>query len=165
MFVGITRAEKELQLSYAAKRLRQGTMSMACASRFLMELPRGEMEIVEPPSREQYAVDREYEFDEPSYQVNDFEEETPRDAEKRAPAKIVTAAEMLDGGIAKPPQVPLDQFKLGILVSHPEYGTGKIIALGGDGKKRMATIDFFKHGQEKILLAYAQLIPIVSQNS
>lgn len=165
MFVGITRAEKELQLSYAAKRLRQGTMSMACASRFLMELPRGEMEIVEPPSRQQYAEYRDHEFDEPSYPVNDVEEETPRDVEQRAPARIMTAAQMLNGGNAKPAQVPLDQFKLGILVSHPEYGTGKIIALGGDGKKRMATIDFFEHGQEKIMLAYAQLIPIVSQNS
>ena len=45
LFVGITRAEKELQFSRCLNRFRRGSYWPAIPSRFLMELPRDEMEI------------------------------------------------------------------------------------------------------------------------
>jgi DNA helicase-2/ATP-dependent DNA helicase PcrA len=48
-FVGITRAEEELQLSNARYRFVQGSQRMTIPSQFLLELPRDEMEIVLPP--------------------------------------------------------------------------------------------------------------------
>lgn len=48
LFVGITRAEQELQLSYADYRGHHGLNRPTVPSPFLMELPRGEMSIVEP---------------------------------------------------------------------------------------------------------------------
>ncbi len=48
MFVGITRAKEELQISRSLSRFRKGGMWPAIASRFLMELPREEMDIFEP---------------------------------------------------------------------------------------------------------------------
>ena len=50
MFVGITRAQKQLQLSRCSNRFRRGSYSPAIASRFLMELPRSEMQVFEPRS-------------------------------------------------------------------------------------------------------------------
>jgi len=48
LFVGITRAEKELQFSRCLNRFRRGAYWPAIPSRFLMELPRDEMEIFGP---------------------------------------------------------------------------------------------------------------------
>ncbi|MCP4099428.1 MAG: UvrD-helicase domain-containing protein [Planctomycetaceae bacterium] len=48
LFVGITRAEKYLQISRCVNRFRRGSFWPAIASRFLMELPREEMQIFEP---------------------------------------------------------------------------------------------------------------------
>src|SRR6185369_3233452 len=45
LFVGITRAEEELQLSHADYRMFRGIASPTIASPFLMELPRGEMQL------------------------------------------------------------------------------------------------------------------------
>ncbi len=51
MFVGITRAENQLQLSRCQNRFRRGSNWPALPSRFLMELPRSEMQIYEPRNR------------------------------------------------------------------------------------------------------------------
>lgn len=51
LFVGITRAEEELQLSRCMNRFRRGSSWPAIASRFLMELPREEMTVTEPRNR------------------------------------------------------------------------------------------------------------------
>lgn len=48
LFVGITRAQQELQLSYANYRGHHGLNRPTVPSPFLMELPRAEMQIVEP---------------------------------------------------------------------------------------------------------------------
>lgn len=46
LFVGITRAEEELQLSYCQYRMTHGTTRPVVPSSFLMELPRQEMDVV-----------------------------------------------------------------------------------------------------------------------
>ncbi len=50
MFVGITRAQQKLNLSRCMTRFRRGRVWPIIPSRFLMELPRSEMEISEPPN-------------------------------------------------------------------------------------------------------------------
>ena len=52
LFVGITRAEEELQISRAMSRFRRGSYWPTIASRFLMELPRESMQVFEPTSDE-----------------------------------------------------------------------------------------------------------------
>ncbi|MCE9544455.1 MAG: UvrD-helicase domain-containing protein, partial [Planctomycetia bacterium] len=48
LFVGITRAREELELSYAKSRDFRGQRRPTIPSQFLMELPRDEMEVAEP---------------------------------------------------------------------------------------------------------------------
>jgi DNA helicase-2/ATP-dependent DNA helicase PcrA len=50
LFVGITRAKEELQVSRCMNRFRRGSYWPSIASRFLMELPREEMDVFEPVS-------------------------------------------------------------------------------------------------------------------
>jgi DNA helicase-2/ATP-dependent DNA helicase PcrA len=57
-------------------------------------------------------------------------------------------------------RVDPELFQFGMLVSHPEYGSGKIVALSGRGLKRTASVDFFDGSQKKFRLAFATLQPI-----
>lgn len=99
LFVGITRAEKELHLSLSKYRMQAGRHWPTVPSNFLMELPRDEMEViglrtsdspVEPSkwgdlsenNRDDSAVDfrtrrRGYSNDEPSWQIDDDDRELP----------------------------------------------------------------------------------------
>jgi DNA helicase-2/ATP-dependent DNA helicase PcrA len=57
------------------------------------------------------------------------------------------------------PRVSPDVFRQGMTVTHPEYGPGKIIALSGADKNRLATIQFATVGQKKIILAHSAVRP------
>ena len=47
-----------------------------------------------------------------------------------------------------------------MLVQHPEYGLGKIIAISGQGPKRTATVAFATGaGQKRFILAHSTLRP------
>ncbi len=49
-------------------------------------------------------------------------------------------------------------FTVGRIVSHPQYGSGRIIAASGRGPKRSVTVDFFSTGDQRdFRLSHAQL--------
>ena len=155
MFVGITRAKEELQLSLARYRDFRGRRKMAIPSPFLMELPRGEMEISE----------QEAEVPEP-FGADVVEDQTavcqPPDTGLRKPLVIgplMTAAELAGGG-SLPPVSP-DEFYQGMVVVHPESGIGTVVALSGSGRSRTATIDFAAPARRlKFVIAKSPLRPL-----
>jgi DNA helicase-2/ATP-dependent DNA helicase PcrA len=51
-------------------------------------------------------------------------------------------------------------FHQGMVVLHPEYGLGKIIALSGSGLRRTATVAFPSAGERKFVLAQSALQPV-----
>ena len=73
-------------------------------------------------------------------------------------AALASQQSAIRGGEA--PRVSPDAFKQGMIVSHPEYGPGKIVALSGMGKNRRATIQFATVGQKKIILAHSTVRPV-----
>ncbi|MGE3780436.1 MAG: ATP-dependent helicase, partial [Pirellulaceae bacterium] len=161
MFVGITRAEEELQISYATRRLVRGNLKLRIASEFLLELPRDQMEFIAPRSLSPRArpippadpdACHDDAWDEEVYEVRDVHPASRPPAESRSPG-LMTAAQLLEGASragqrkpvaradASPTQV--DRFQLGMLIRHPRHGIGKIIDISGNGSKRMATVQFF----------------------
>jgi DNA helicase-2/ATP-dependent DNA helicase PcrA len=153
MFVGITRAQQELQLSLARYRDFRGQRKMSVPSHFLMELPREEMEL------EIFGEETVFRAVEPPYQepVLSRAESPPRSA---AAVQLTTAAELAAGGRPAPPASP-DSFHQGMLVRHPSYGLGRIVALSGTGAGRKATIDFPRPtGRKKFVLASSPLRPL-----
>jgi len=54
LFVGITRAESDLQISRCLNRFRRGSHWPVIPSRFLMELPRSEMDVFEPRTHDPF---------------------------------------------------------------------------------------------------------------
>jgi DNA helicase-2/ATP-dependent DNA helicase PcrA len=175
LFVGITRAEQELQLSLAQYRSFRGGQWPTVPSQFLMELPRDEMERIEPVAAGRRRVpwdddggDDDSFDDDQSYNHDEFsdDEYVQDDPTPQSPAglsaKIMTAAEMLAAAPMAISRVAPHVFQLGMPVHHPEYGQGVIMALSGEDSKRTATVKFLSAaaGLKKFRLAHSPLQPL-----
>jgi DNA helicase-2/ATP-dependent DNA helicase PcrA len=177
LFVGITRAEEELQLSRALYRFRRGASWPTVASQFLMELPREKMTVIEPQgsfgSTNFDEFNQESDDDDEWFQDQDtvhvrtepatYQVDKQSRAPSASPAIVQTAAEMFAEATSDevaPQRLPPEMYHLGMIVNHPDYGAGKVVALGGTGKKRTGTIDFFNGEQKKFRLAQCPLQPV-----
>ena len=175
MFVGITRAEEDLQFSRCMSRFRRGSVWPTVASRFLMELPRSEMTIFEPRASNamtedeiQAAIDNidGWTAEElPTYidgESTEVATKPPKSEPKKPLPKItdlMTAAdlEQKHQTAMSGPRLTPESFETGMSVEHNEYGTGKVIALSGEGRKQSATINFASVGNKRIMLAFSNL--------
>lgn len=244
LFVGITRAQDELQLSYCQYRMLRGMMRPAIPSSFLVELPRHELDTSLPAggyaalvgeAESDEAADPEWDDESVYFQASDdshdeslddsapsrlsrkratdedegvddfFSDEpvikkprrTPSHGAQHSPtrqashaadnseqaddkplgqttsraalgasptSKLTTAAALFQQGGSKP-RISPDTFSMGMLVNHPEYGTGKIVALSREGVRRQASVVFFADGKERrFMLIHAHLQPVVSES-
>jgi DNA helicase-2/ATP-dependent DNA helicase PcrA len=155
LFVGITRAQQELQLSLARYRDFRGQRKPTIASSFLMELPRMEMEVESAGADD---MGRSW--------VEEAREEVPaRPRIAAAPSwagsvRLTTAAALANGGQPTASVNP-EVFRQGMLVVHATYGLGRIIALSGSAASRRATVDFPPPaGRQRLLLAEGTLQPV-----
>ena len=187
MFVGITRAQEELHISLTRERDFRGVRKGTVPSHFLMELPREEMEVedldegqwldAEPPDIEPVLRRGEAERgegrgacsgracparDDP---INDDPEPLPPQPPPSGRRGLLglpltTAADLANGGKPAPPVSP-DAFQQGMLVLHPHYGLGRIVALSGSSSQRLATIDFASSaGRQRLMLQDSPLRPV-----
>src|SRR5262249_29921200 len=62
-------------------------------------------------------------------------------------APLRTAAEMFEDQTRR--RISPNAFTQGMIVKHPEYGYGEIITLAGVGPKRIASVKFYDHADEK----------------
>jgi DNA helicase-2/ATP-dependent DNA helicase PcrA len=165
LFVGITRACEELQLSRANYRDFQGVRRMTVPSPFLLELPREEMEVDESAAFEAATLDPQWSQLSETDEAWQFEQ-PPAIPSLAAPAvrleqpfRLTTAA-ALHGESAAVADVSPDVFQQGMVVTHPEYGLGKIIALSGVDANRRATVAFASQaGQKTFVLSKSPLRP------
>ena len=133
-----------------------------------MELPREKMTIIEPQNSFGTSFD---EFNQESDDDDWFSTDDtvhvhtePSEYQKAETPLIQTASEMFsqDEATSEPvKRFPPELFQLEMLITHPEYGAGKIIALSGQGKKRTATVEFFSGEEKKFRLAQSPLQPAV----
>jgi DNA helicase-2/ATP-dependent DNA helicase PcrA len=190
LFVGITRAQQELHLSLAQSREFRGQRRMSIPSMFLFELPLDEIEQMQEAWMDPLATGLEshHAADDEANQLHSHgdaedisfafgaleDEETasgvtepasPSTAPRPAgPAwhgkSLQTAAELLaDVPLAASEFAP-DSFFQGMLVRHPEYGLGKVVALSGSGLRRTATVAFLGGaGQKKFVVSQSPLRP------
>lgn len=173
LFVGITRAQERLQLSYCQCRSTHGDYRPAVASPFLMELPRGELRQVEasvaddcfdedpyPESWDQPVEEAEAEYEwEPA-----SEESPPSRRSKTLPtAPVLTAAQMLARTTVPPNGTwsgSTDQFRVGLAVHHPRHGDGQILSVSGRGTKCIAKVRFESGETKSFRVTHADLRPL-----
>lgn len=164
LFVGITRAEAELQLSMAHYRVMRGSEFPTVPSPFLLELPREEMEWIDHGPRATYSST----FEENDWHYNqdftnvqqaiDAEAENIKAIKARSkPTPQISTASEWQTPTLPAERPPPQAFQHGSRVNHPDYGSGQIVALSGNGNKRIATVRFHDGVERRYILAFCPL--------
>lgn len=166
LFVGLTRARRELFLTLSKIRSSQGRREYTIPSSFLneMQLDRinGDLWALDNDSREQQPNAEKVDDEEHLSLPNRGDRQRRGSRAKEGLPSLMTGADLLGGGKNSTAQLPLG-FSVGSLARHPQYGRGKVIATGGFGSKRTATVEFEQTGnQQTFVVAKSPLQPIGS---
>ena len=160
-YVGMTRAEKKLYLSWARYRRRfgSGQPEVSLASRFLTEVPRNLVDAVrggQPPARSVDLYAEQLEARE-SARRNLYTGKTYNSVESirqffgggAPPAQSAAPAPQL---IKKPGPKRIGP---GSTVEHAKYGRGTVLRLEGAGEDAKLTVSFPGYGLKKLIAKYA----------
>ena len=146
-YVGITRAERRLYLTYARQRTIYGRTEMSRPSRFLAEIPE---ELVEHKEADFFSGT---DLRAPS---NIWSERSTRTERKRyMPPPQHTAA---DGSVIRPDVSAA--FQAGDAVRHSKWGDGRIVAISGSGEDAELSIAFPGEGIKKFVQKYAPILKL-----
>ena len=140
-YVGITRAEEKLYLSYCDRRMRFGKIAYQSPSRFLSEIDKKFLNFNKPKNThvESYMKNsgtaapakKEYYFDDMPKTVS-YSQIRPK---------------------TNTPKLP----KIGDKVRHSQFGIGKVENISGLAEMKQATIFFQNIGRKKLMLKFANL--------
>ena len=162
-YVAVTRAEKQLVLSYALTRYQYGNASCQELSRFVEEI---DPQFIEMPSKKSPfpkvgELPRAFQGIPGIKYTPEAQREFKRAAQNAAPSQRGNAK-----AVAKPspkgPTVPnsiadINAIQVGMTVRHTKFGTGKVLSCDGSGNDRKAVVFFDGIGQKTLLLAFAKL--------
>lgn len=156
-YVAVTRAEKNVVLSYSRNRFKYGEHTYATPSRFLNEL---DTEFLENPNAlesvkglDDYRRPRQFQpkrgFAASGNTLRgrtNFKYQSR--VEKSETSKPLFGNRTLDNSYG---------IKIGSLVEHARFGQGEVIALEGDTPDVKATVSFKNAGEKQLLLKFAKL--------
>jgi DNA helicase-2/ATP-dependent DNA helicase PcrA len=141
-YVGITRAERKVYLTWARTRRRAGEVLSCMASGFMKPIPErlieSKMTATLQRTRTQY-------------------DDRWRGRVGREPMKPVVNYDDTGPVIDYTDAQDVPRFVKGERVRHPQFGRGVIRELSGFGRDIKATIDFDSVGRKKVMLRYASL--------
>lgn len=171
LFVGLTRAKDHLQLSYARRRGFRGQESPSIPSSFLMELPRDQMQRVDlSESLDAYAHEAGHDdysqvgstwnedsgdVESTSHDLRDFDDDfcqLPQDEighRLQRPNGSLMSASQLSHAATEASRYSPKIYCAGRVVTHPTYGTGRIVSASGLGPKRAVTVEFYSDGLQR----------------
>ena len=138
-YVAVTRAEKQVTLSYAQTRFNNGQRMGGEVSRFIEEI---DPEYIETPDKKTGTLPRAF-----------FNAGKPTQSLSHSvtqPSKPRTAT------IPNTP-AQISAIMPGMKVHHDKFGTGKVLNIEGAGDSRKATVFFEGSGQKQLMLKFAKL--------
>ena len=166
-YVGVTRAQRFLVLSFARWRYAFGSLQEMKPSRFIEEIPRELVEVEEVAQLQGYgfaAAQRRESAD--RRRAVRRSQPSPPAPEKRAAPKGVHYEFDMTGARAQDAEVIFDGevgdgdlLAVGRWVQHPILGRGQIVNREGAGEDLKLSIRFGMGKPKKIMVAYAQLEP------
>ncbi len=154
-YVAITRAEKQVTLSYAENRYKWGNLTTCEPSRFIEEID------------EKYIEFPQKVMNRPSNNIKSRIKD-PNTGLRKPPAfgetgrlkKIADSrqSQQQKNSEANPFDAsPSDAIQSGMSVEHQRFGKGKVLNIEGGGPSRKATVFFPAVGQKQLLLKFAKL--------
>ena len=163
-YVAVTRAERQLTLSYAMTRYQYGNSSCQEMSRFVEEI---DPKYIEMPQRKS-------QFPKPGVLPKAFQgvkgvkwsPEAERDFQRKAapepqkPRRLQPTSSLPQGPTAPNSAAEINAIQVGMRVRHAKFGEGKVLTIEGSGNDRKATIFFDQVGQKTMMLVYAKLVII-----
>ena len=177
LFVGVTRAERELTLTHAVKRESRGRALPAIVSEFLFEMTlehadftegtAGRLanrplrtfadeedwsqEVAEPEAERVPQADSENQQSPTASQLPSAADGRAGGNPQLSALKLTTAADLLRGQAT---EAALPQaFGIGQKVRHPRYGTGTVLAADGFARNRRITVEFDDDRSRKTFVA------------
>ena len=160
-YVAVTRAERQLTLSYAMTRYQYGSSSCQEMSRFVEEIDR---KYIEMPQRKS-AFPKPGELPKAfegvkgvkwSSEVEQGFQRKPA-AEPPKPRRLKPQSALPKGPTAPNSEAEINAIQVGMQVEHAKFGKGKVLSVEGSGSNRKATIFFESAGQKTMMLVYARL--------
>ena len=172
-YVAMTRAKKNLQLSFAQTRMRHGKHESNSPSRFIKEIDREyilnplslEIETPEPE-----AFTKSWGRPAPSRFGNTYGRSSQPVTERRsAPVRQVPQPSGIPRPVSRPrpvaPRVPdadfvptpILQLRAGQRIEHNRFGYGEILEISGQAADLKAKIRFDDHGEKILILKYAKI--------
>ncbi len=140
LYVGITRAKKELYLTNAKSRLQHGRYISNAPSSFFKELPKDLLNIKQKPdkpSKISFSVEEDSSYrPKPTYKPN--------------------VSTYLKKEIPAPKNVSLD-FGVGDVVKHFKFGKGVVLKISPAGADYEVTINFDNFGEKKLMANLSKL--------
>ncbi len=159
LYVGVTRAEEALFLTYARSRYRYGDQQSSVRSRFLDELDGEDLLRTESGGKFEGRRGRfqtsdggfgQYGQMDPNYWKQSLRPDggPTRRTKTVEPARGERTVVYDEGEAAIVP---------GVQVYHKSFGNGKVISIEGAGERAAATVHFKSVGMKKLKLAFARL--------
>ena len=141
-YVGITRAEDKLVLSWARQRRRAGDLTFNIESSFLESLP---PELIDSRRTQRLAVNTS---SLPHRSQRAYEPSAERDHDEGPHYEMEPEHSM---------NQDTPRFVKGERVVHGTFGSGAVVEISGFGRDLKVTVDFDTVGRKKLLLRYAAL--------
>lgn len=148
-YVAITRAQKNVTLSYATSRYRWGNLISCDPSRFLEEI---KLELIDGASNHNDTLKNNSNFSwthpqNPSYKEKLIQRNFKAVKPTSASEHLATHADAEE----------VNGIQIGMEVEHQRFGTGKVLTIDGSYPHTKATIFFQGQGQKQLLLKFAKL--------
>jgi len=159
-YVGLTRAEKRVTLSYAESRYKYGSLTLCEPSRFIEEIDPKYLEMsVKTHVKSGFFTEKN---------ADDFRTPPNPTLVPRNLKKINTSKTDIQVKQPVNQQQPayqsnnfqpdaVDSIQVGMEVEHQRFGQGKVISMEGSGPNKKATVFFQGIGQKQLLLQFAKL--------
>ncbi|MCQ2295229.1 MAG: UvrD-helicase domain-containing protein [Bacteroidales bacterium] len=159
-YVAVTRAEKQLTLSFALTRYQYGNSSAQEMSRFVEEVDPQYIDMPAPKKAfpevgdlpRAFAGIKGIQWSGDNKHTLKRKESTPS-----APRKLQQKSTAPKGPTAMNPPSEINAIQVGMRVQHAKFGTGKVLSIEGSGNDRKAIVFFDNIGQKTLLLAFAKL--------
>ena len=145
-YVAVTRAERQVTLTYAQTRFNNGQRTDGEVSRFVDEIDSSFIEIPSPTRKPAATLPRAF------FSVG----QPPQQPTQRHK----TPAPVLRGPAIANSPADIGKIMVGMRVQHDKFGTGKVLGIEGAGDSRKATVFFEGVGQKQLMLKFAKLTVI-----